>query len=57
MRRGIFIAGVVLAVLLLASLGASISLARSVRSKVRARPRRARIASAPSIAFERSTVL
>lgn len=55
MRRGIFLAGVVLAVLLLASLGASISLARSVRSKVRARPRRARIASPTSLAFERST--
>ena len=57
MRRSVFLAGVVLAVLLLASLGASISLARSVRSKVRARPRRARIASASSFAFERSTVV
>jgi hypothetical protein len=55
MRRGVFLAGVVLAVLLLASLGASISLARSVRSKLRARPRRARIASPTSLAFERST--
>jgi hypothetical protein len=55
MRRGIFLAGVVLAVLLLAGLGASISLARSACSKVRARPRRARIASTSSFAFERST--
>jgi hypothetical protein len=55
MRSGLFIAGVVLAVLLLASLGASVSLARSVRSKVRARPRRARIASTSSLAFERSS--
>ncbi len=32
MRRHLFIAGIVLATLLLAALGASISLARSVRS-------------------------
>jgi hypothetical protein len=42
MRRRLLIAGLVLAVLLLAGLGASISLARSVGSLVRARPRRAR---------------
>jgi hypothetical protein len=55
MRRPLFIAGLAVALLLLAGLGASISLARSVRSKVRARPRRARIAITPSIVVERST--
>ena len=54
MRRGLFIAGFVLGVLALAGLGASISLARSARSKVRARVRRARIAATSSIALERS---
>jgi hypothetical protein len=55
MRRTLFIAGLVLGVLLLAGLGVSISLARSARSKLRARPRRARIAITPSLALERST--
>ena len=55
MRRGLFIAGLVLGVLLLAGLGVSISLARSARSRMRARPRRARIAITPALAFERST--
>jgi len=50
MRRLFFIAGVVLAVMLLAALGTSISLARSARSKVRARRPRARTAAAPSLA-------
>jgi hypothetical protein len=45
MRRLFFIGGLVLAVLLLAGLGTSISLARSVRSKMRARRPRARIAA------------
>jgi hypothetical protein len=43
MRRGLFIAGLVLAALLLAGLGALISLGRSIASL------------APSFAFERST--
>jgi hypothetical protein len=43
MRRGLFIAGLVLAALLLAALGVLISLVRSVTSP------------APSLAFERST--
>ncbi len=51
MRRFCFISGLVLGLLMLASLGASISLARSVRSKVRARRLRARTVSLP---FERS---
>ncbi len=55
MRSRLLIAGLVLAVLLLAGLGASISVARSLRSLVRARPGRARIAVAPSLVFERST--
>lgn len=46
MRRGLFVAGLVLATLLLAGLGASISLVRSIRS---------RITTTPSFAFERST--
>ena len=50
MRRGLFIGGLVLGLLLLAGVGASISLARSVRSKVRARPRRARIVTTPRLA-------
>jgi hypothetical protein len=48
MRRLVFIAGLVLGVLLLAGLGASISLARSIRT---------RMAFTPSLAFERSTAL
>jgi hypothetical protein len=54
MRRLVLIGGLAAALLLLAGLGASISLARSVRSKVRARPRRARTATTSSLAFERS---
>jgi hypothetical protein len=50
MRRLFLIAGLVLAVLVLAGLGTSISLARSVRSKVRARRPRARIATTPTLA-------
>jgi hypothetical protein len=46
MRRGLFIAGFALGLLLLAALGASISVVRSVR---------ARLTTAPSPAFERST--
>ena len=42
MRRGLFIAGLVLAALLLAALGVLISLVRSI---------------APSFAFERSTAV
>jgi hypothetical protein len=42
MRRGLFIAGLVLAALLLAALGVLISLVRSI---------------APSFTFERSTVV
>jgi hypothetical protein len=57
MRRALFIAGVVLGLLALAGLGASISLARSARSKVRARVRRARTVPALALATERSTVL
>jgi hypothetical protein len=57
MRRALFIAGVVLGLLALAGLGASISLARSARSKVRARVRRARTFPALALATERSTVL
>lgn len=45
MRRGILIAALVLGLLLLAGLGASISLVRSIRSRISVRP---------SIAFERS---
>lgn len=48
MRRGLFIAGFVLGVLLLAGLGAAISLTRSIRS---------RISVAPSLALERSNAL
>jgi hypothetical protein len=48
MRRHLLIAGLVLATLLLAGLGASISLLRSIRS---------RIAITPSLAFERSTAV
>ncbi|HEY2311323.1 MAG TPA: hypothetical protein VGH46_09455 [Gaiellaceae bacterium] len=54
MRRLVLIAGLAVALLLLAGLGASISLARSVRSKVRARPGSARTATTSSIVFERS---
>ena len=57
MRRALFIAGVVVGLLALAGLGASISLARSARSKVRARVRRARTVPALALATERSTVL
>ena len=46
MRRVLFIAGLVVGLLLLAGL-ASISLVRSIRS---------RISIAPSLAFERSTI-
>ena len=45
MRRALFIAGCVLGLLLLAGVGASISLNRSIRS---------RIAVTPTLAFERS---
>ncbi len=55
MRRALFIAGFVLGLLALAGLGASISLVRSARSKVRARLRRARTVPALALAFERST--
>ena len=46
MRRGLLMAGLVLGLLLLAGLGASISLVRSIRS---------RITVTPTLAFERST--
>ena len=55
MRRALFIAGFVLGLLALAGVGASISLVRSARSKVRARLRRARTVPALSLALERST--
>jgi hypothetical protein len=48
MGRYVLIAGLVLATLLLAGLGASISLVRSIRS---------RLITTPSLAFERSTAL
>jgi hypothetical protein len=48
MRRTFLIAALVLATLLLAGLGASISLVRSIRS---------RLTTTPSLAFERSTAL
>ncbi|HEU5243778.1 MAG TPA: hypothetical protein VFU33_05195 [Gaiellaceae bacterium] len=48
MRRALFIAGFVLGVLLLAGLGASISLVRSIRS---------RISLTPNLSFERSTTV
>jgi hypothetical protein len=54
MRRALFIAGFVLGLLALAGLGASISLARSARSKVRARLVRARTVAATALAFERN---
>ena len=57
MRRALFIAGVVLGLLALAGLGASISLVRSARSKVRARVRRSRTVPALAFAIERSTAL
>jgi hypothetical protein len=57
MRRALFIAGLVLGLLALAGLGASISLARSARLKVRARRRRARTVPALVLAIERSTAL
>jgi hypothetical protein len=47
MQRYAFLAGLVLATLLLAALGASISLVRSIRSFI----------ATPSLAFERSTAL
>ena len=53
MRRALFIAGLVLGLLALAGLG--VSLARSARSKVRARRRRARTVPALVLAIERST--
>jgi hypothetical protein len=46
MRRALFIAGCVLGLLLLAGVGASISLIRSIRS---------RITVTPTLALERST--
>ena len=46
MRRALFLAGLVLGLLLLAGLGASISLVRSIRS---------RMSLDPALAFERST--
>jgi hypothetical protein len=46
MRRRLFMTGLVLATLLFAGLGACISLVRSIRAIL-----------APSLAFERSTVL
>ncbi|HEX5172533.1 MAG TPA: hypothetical protein VFV91_00125 [Gaiellaceae bacterium] len=48
MRRALLIAGLVLATLLLAGLGASITLARAIRS---------RLTTTPSLAFGRSTAL
>jgi hypothetical protein len=48
MTRYLLIAGIVFATLLLAALGASISLVRSIRSLV---------ATTPSLGFERSTAL
>ncbi len=54
MRRVFLIAGLVLVALLLAGFGTAISLARSVRSRVRARLRRARITTAQSLSLERS---
>jgi hypothetical protein len=48
MRRLVLIAGLVLATLLLAGLGASISFLRSIRSL---------IVTTPSLAFERSTAV
>jgi hypothetical protein len=55
MQRRLLIGVIVLAVLLLAGLGATISAARSARSLVRARRRRVRTAFVPSLALERST--
>lgn len=46
MRRGLFIAGFAIGLLLLAGLGASISLIRSIRT---------RLTTTPSLALERST--
>jgi hypothetical protein len=57
MRRLVLIAGLVAALLLLAGLGSSISVARSVRSKVRARRLRARTAPTSTLAFERGIAL
>ena len=50
MRRGLFLAGLVLGVLLLAGLGASLSLVRSIRSI------RSRNFVTPTLAVERSTI-
>ena len=50
MRRALFLAGLVLGLLVLAGLGTSISLVRTARSKMRARTRRARIATTPTLA-------
>ena len=47
MRRGLFLAGLVLGLLLLAGLGASLSLVRTIRS---------RILVTPTLALERSTL-
>jgi|GraSoiStandDraft_51_1057287.scaffolds.fasta_scaffold1764180_2 hypothetical protein len=47
MRRSLFLAGLVLGLLLLAGLGASLSLVRSTRS---------RIFVTPTLALERSTI-
>jgi hypothetical protein len=57
MRRLVLIAGLAIALLLLAGLGASISLARCARSKVRARRLRSRTAPTSSLAFERRIAL
>ena len=46
MRRALFLAGLVLGILLLAGLGASIALIRSIRS---------RISFTPTLALERSS--
>jgi len=47
MRRGLFIAGLVVGLLLLAAVGVAISFARSIG---------ARFSAAPSLAFERSII-
>jgi hypothetical protein len=48
MRRGLLIAGLVLAALILAGIGAALSFVSSIRS---------RITSTPSLVLERSTAL
>ena len=54
MRRFLLIAGFAVVLLLLAVLGAPVSLGRSARSKVRARRLRARISTTSPLALERS---